>query len=467
MNEAVTKLEVDLFTREEIDQYLSHFCMAKKLSKEETSLIGSLKEREYEILARPVQINMFTKIISSLSKSKNIELTRYRLYQEFVKRFVRREQGKRAREINSNNEEVNIGYNDPRSKFMQNIAWWMLTDRRENRFLPIDLPFDLLPSELKSKGNTTTSIREALIGSIVEHSDKEGANAGLIGKKGANYFYFPHKSYMEFLVSQYFCREQFSKEMYREFFSYANPEMISFVQEGPNIGAQNIAQGLEHVLGNVPRGILKIATSSSDFIKKMQEGRISTLSTPQKYLAYEYFINEKKWKDLERFLLLIVGSAKTNKTISPAFVLMSDHILLNPSKDIIPLLVKQSLEALPNVVFDELLTGSRTENYTDANFVNAFILCRCLQAHSDGVWHFKPLPLLSNGIKLAGSSMHCDGYGKADGKKLNSSIPINKDKIIDLISTQGGIRKKQVKQYFKLRSTPTLDIGGRAAELLS
>ena len=465
-NETVTTLEVAQFSKEEIDQYLAHFCKDKNLSTIEINFIGSLKEREYEILARPVQINMFTKIVNSLSNSTYAELTRYRLYQEFVKRFVRREIGKKARKTSSQDQKMKIGYNDPRSKFMQNIAWWILTNHRENRFLPNDIPYEVLPKELKVRGSDLASIREALIGSIVEHSDNGDAESGLIGKKGANYFYFPHKSYMEFLVSQYFCRVAFTKEMYREFFVYANPEMISFVREGPNEGAQNIAQGLEYVLGNVPRELIKIASGSANFQVDISDERIGKLNNPRKYLTYEHLLSKGGLSDIEKFLLRITSVARTNKTISAMFILNGDYISQRNSKNFIGRLIAMALINLPDVILEEILLGSRRENYTDNNFVYSIILCRCLIIDPDGIWYFKPSTLLTYGVKLAANSMHCSEYGKSEEKKVFERIQIYTDDIKELITADGAKKQKLIKDFFDLKSIPSLRLDGRAGELI-
>lgn len=467
VNDTIEKFEVDQFTREEVDKYLAHFCKENKISGNEKNFISDLKEREYEILARPVQLNMFTKIISSLSKTADIKLTRYRLYLEFVKRFVRRESEKKARSVTDNHENIKFGYDDPRSKFMQNIAWWILTERRENRFLPSDIPNIALPTELRLKKSRIASIREALIGSIVEHTDKTDSETGLIGKKGANYFYFPHKSYMEFLVSQYFCREEFTKEMYRQFFNYANPEMISFVREGPNVGAQNIELGLEYVLGNVPREVIQIASTSYNFIKYVESESLLEISHSRKYLAYEYFTLNNKFENLEKLILIMHNKAYVNKSISAYLILTGDYLLKHNTESFACRLIAQSLDNLPNLLIEEILRGDRVERYPDSNFLNSAILFRYLRVDRDGIWKFDPGNLHSDGIRMSGNSMYCDGYGNFQGNTLNDEIMIDTDRVKEFVRTSDAKKIQLAETFLGMKSIPTLKIAGRLAEFIT
>ena len=467
LNDNVSRLEVDQFSHEEIDGYLANFCENGQLTVDEKNFINNLKEQEYEILARPVQISMFTKIISALSKSSSTTLTRYGLYSEFVKQFALREEQKPARSMAAEDPGLQLGYNDPRSKFMQNIAWWILTEHKENRFLPTDIPDQSLPNQLNSKKGKLTSVREALVGSVVEHAPDGKSDTGLIGMKGANYYYFPHKSYIEFLVSQYFCRKDFTKKMYRNFFSSANPEMISFVSEGPNLGAQNIALGLEHVLGNVPREIIKIGAGSKDLEQELGSGNYRELSSPRKYLAYENLLQNNQLAEIEKLLLNSITNARTNKSISSSFILLGDYILKHQPEEFITRIISVALTNISDVILQELVLGNRTENHLDTTFVYCTLLSRCLRINSKKSWSFKPSLLVANGAKIAGNSMRCDDYGKYDGKILRQEIDFTPIAVQKLSNDGLQIPKRQlIADFFQLKLPPRLYYGGRAAEYI-
>ncbi|WP_416881432.1 NACHT domain-containing protein [Marivita sp.] len=381
------KFEVDRFTKEEVNRYLECFCQARALSDEEISLVKNLRESEYEILSRPVQASMFTKILTSLSRRHDGQLTRYKLYLEFIRRFAIREEEKPARSLVRNKGDYQLGYSDPRSVFMQKIAWWLSTVHRENRFLPSEVPVGTLPKELRLGRGDTDSIREALVGSVAEHVSKS-KSSGLVGVKGPNFYYFPHKSYIEFLVSQYFCREDFSKEMYRTFFSFANPEMISFVREGPEVGARNISMGLEHVLGHVPREILQIGAESNRIKDEIMRKEYAKLSVAARYMVYERFCLMDDLSDMENFLLTCINSARVQKNVSTAMRLVGDYLLKFDGQTFVPRLVANSFNSMIDVQFRSFLNGGFPERAGDRFYADFVILRKCISYSAKSNWRF-------------------------------------------------------------------------------
>ncbi len=113
---------------------------------------------------------------------------------------------------------------------MQAMAWWLLNAKKENRFLPEEVPSELIPVSIRSGRQSATAVREALVGSVIEPVSQ----AGVLNSKAKKYYFFPHKSYLEFLVANYFdSAERFSVEMYREFMRNINGEILTFLEEGP------------------------------------------------------------------------------------------------------------------------------------------------------------------------------------------------------------------------------------------
>lgn len=357
---------------------------------------------------------MFTKILSALSKKNRTELTRYELYLEFVRRFSVREEGKAARSLVKDNTSIEFGYSDPRSIFMQNIAWWVSTVHRDNRFLPSDIPITTLPREIRGAKDNITAVREALVGSVAEHISRQKAD-GLVGKKGANYYYFPHKSYIEFLVSQYFCRNDFSKEMYRTFFTFANPEMISFVAEGPSIGANNIAKGLGHVLGNVAGELIRIAARSESIELAIQDRNFARLSPPGMYLAYQYFLDRGDLDTIENILLTSINASNIQKKSSTALRLCGDYLIRFRSANFAARVVANAFMGINPVDLRNLVNDISKESHFNANFIHRFVLGKCVNRVSAEFWSIDPSALTSGADETIQYGMRCEDFGRADG----------------------------------------------------
>src|SRR6266540_403620 len=204
MERKLSTVEVAFFTKNEITWYPDKFLKnrAEKLTPGQLEnlqrLMESLPDSEDSILSRPVQLKMFTKIIDECLNSST-PLNRYELYKRFIYSFIARESRKPARQPT----EGSLGkrdLQDDRAKFMQAMAWWVLNGKKENRFLAEEIPTEMIPASFRIKRETTAAVREALVGSVIEPISQ----TGVLGSKARRYYYFPHKSYLEFLVANFF-----------------------------------------------------------------------------------------------------------------------------------------------------------------------------------------------------------------------------------------------------------------------
>ncbi|ABD54917.1 NACHT domain-containing protein [Jannaschia sp. CCS1] len=451
-SDGLRKFELDLLSRKETEEYIENFKAVNDLTDEELILINELQDSEFEILSRPVQLSMFTKVTRTYSKRRDGPLTRYKLYEEFVKRFTHREEKKPARALLNGNHSYQVGYNDPRSQFMQNLAWWISTSHRENRFLPNEIPVATLPRELRQGRKKVDAIREALVGSIAEHNIKQ-KETGVVGRKGANYYYFPHKSYIEFLVSQYFCRVQFNKEMYRDFFKFANPEMISFVKEGPNVGAQNITQGMQHVISNVPRDLITIGSQSEILRENAQSMIGGTLTDANRFLLYELFIQSNAVEDIERLLLFSVNNSRVKKNISTALRLNRDYLLRFGSSSYAERLVANSLLASSPVRIKQASEDQFIPGYMDGAFIPQLVLGKCLQRSKSLTWRFSPLALNEQDEGKTSSGFRCEDYGHSGVQKgTGKLLKIRPAKIWEVFSkgSTTSFVRAEAKQFLGL-----------------
>lgn len=322
------KIEVDLLRRDQVASYLENF-LEKKASDPNIERLTQFKDRalqdEFDILSRPVQLNMFTSIMSSLATS-GAKFSRYDLYFQFIYRFVLRENAKSSRRFTADQTSGSaLGYSDPRTIFMQNLAWWLLTEKKENRFKAHEVPSDFIPQSLRHSRGGDAALREIIVGSAVEHLGEKRTNA--IGTKGPKIYYFPHKSYVEFLVAEFFCREKFSIEMYRTFFRYTNSEILSFIAEGPAEAVANVRTGLDHAKGTVSSEVLTIAARDPG-IEREEDALAGGNTTPGSlYVYYRYLINnQKSAQKIESFLFNAMTKASSVNRIAAAYTLFSDYL---------------------------------------------------------------------------------------------------------------------------------------------
>lgn len=295
------KAEVAFFSKSEVETYLSNFISrrAQPLSERESlrykAIIASLPDNEESILSRPIQLKMFTSIIDDCLDG-GMDLTRYEIYDRFIYRFIKRELQKPARRTSEDNKEDS----DSRAIFMQSVAWWIINIKKENRFLAAEIPTEAIPRDSKRKATSEAALREALVGSVIEKVSAQG----VLDKKENRYYYFPHKSYIEFLVAQHFSNQKFNKEfnkdMYVSFLQNMNSEILSFVEEGPMSGIQNLRRGLQLMIGHVDYKLVEVCANKQDISEELVQH--NSFGAPADiYVHYTYLI--KKDLDPKQYLL--------------------------------------------------------------------------------------------------------------------------------------------------------------------
>lgn len=384
--EDISRVEVSPLSPKQIDQYIANF-RAKPPRRdgagEEFNLSGYDAE-ELDILSRPVQLSMYTKILKKNARLSG-RLTRHALYSEFVFEFVKREQSKDARKVEVGDNA--LGYSDPRSVFMQNVAWWVLVEKRENRFTASELPRDLIPLQLIKEGKSSGSLREALVGSVIEritHSTEA------VGTKGGTLFYFPHKSYLEFLVAGYFVRGKFSREMFAKFFRFANKEILSFIMDGPPEGVINIKLGLEYVRGQTMRDFFRAASLHPDY------DTADGISPSPSRLAPEIFtIYEKRLsigQDLDTIDLYIFDSFRTATTLPKFYAALQiacEHMNRHERRGLLERLIAFVITSLDEMHLQEIYNSNQTHLYhvtgEDIRAIRSVFLSTCIVIDGDRI----------------------------------------------------------------------------------
>lgn len=140
-------------------------------------------ERQKELLSRPIHAKIMAELISD-PYIKLDQFNKFTLYDEFLTSLMSRERTKSNR-IHTPKRE--------RHSFLYNLAWfiWSRKDVHSLAFRLSDLPNELFSSSLRVENDEIDDRkRDLLSGSFIE-------------EKTPMLFYFPHRSFHEFLVSCY------------------------------------------------------------------------------------------------------------------------------------------------------------------------------------------------------------------------------------------------------------------------
>jgi hypothetical protein len=374
------KVEVDLLSRDQVATYLENF-LTRKAGDPNIERLSQFKERaledEFDILSRPVQLNMFTTIMSSLAAPEG-KFSRYDLYFQFIYRFVHRENTKSSRKlIAEQTTGSSIGYSDPRTIFMQKLAWWLLTEKKENRFRAHEVPAEFIPQSLRQSRGGDAALREIIVGSVVEHLSEHASN--VIRTKGPKIYYFPHKSYVEFLVAEFFCREKFSIEMYVVFFRYMNSEILSFIAEGPAEAVANVRTGLEHAKGTISVEVLTIA-ARDPAIEQEEATLAEGNTTPGRlYVYYRYLlVHERSQQQVENFLFNAMIKANSISRVAAAYAMMSDYMGQKRSNPLAERFIAFVLNKVGIFKLKEMLSDGASIYTVDGPSAHMVFLSKCI-----------------------------------------------------------------------------------------
>ncbi|UVD58986.1 hypothetical protein NE852_12685 [Rhizobium sp. Pop5] len=149
-----------MLTRDQIETYLDN-AISKKGSVPESllKLRDYVLDNELDVLSRPVQLKMFCSVMQKFY-GRELMFNRYELYKIFIYEFVKREGKKNSRRISSQSNDTIVGFSDIRTIFMQNIAWWLFTVKKENRFTAEEIPESFIPVEVRANNSLEGALKE-------------------------------------------------------------------------------------------------------------------------------------------------------------------------------------------------------------------------------------------------------------------------------------------------------------------
>jgi hypothetical protein len=168
------------------------------------------------LVLRPVQ----AKMLADLAMDPGVQwrsFSRYGLYAEFIERIIQREVEKPTRSAFAFDERLD---------FHRLLAWMLWTRAQGSGFKLVDLPPDFLGRFAREDldiGDDSAIARDLISGSLLER------------KTGDSYF-FPHRSFVEFLVADLLCSEEMDSTKLNAVSSSLNDEVADFIKESGRTG---------------------------------------------------------------------------------------------------------------------------------------------------------------------------------------------------------------------------------------
>lgn len=207
------------FQLSQIEEYISKYVEVLKKQKTKTivstqidkllNLVTSNKENQLlDLASRPVQLKMLLEILPYYQGDID-NLTTTILYSEFIDLVIRRELTKKAREAFSVKD---------RRRFASELAFWMWENNTGTEVLVSSLSENLF-EEFKLPGVPLDSVkRDLLSGCFLERKPPEG-------------LYFPHRSFLEFLVAERLAEMIAKRDPRVPLIIYVSPEITQFFIE--------------------------------------------------------------------------------------------------------------------------------------------------------------------------------------------------------------------------------------------
>ncbi len=213
------EIEVGLFTDEQLKDFIPKFVrysadqapinsydfINEEFCKQRINELLDKKHRE--LISRPVHARMLTLIALATTETLS-SFTTFHLYETFYERILEREDSRPARQKISKDE---------RKDFVVKLAWerWLKGGDRGFSFKDVEtLNFQLKAPEAPRQD----ILRDLIIGSIVE-------------PKGDNFFYFTHRSFQEFLVSQHILQLGWGANAISDIDRALGQNVLDFIEE--------------------------------------------------------------------------------------------------------------------------------------------------------------------------------------------------------------------------------------------
>ena len=272
-----------------------------------------------DILQRPVQSKMLAEIVNDPGIDLG-KISRFTLYDLFIKKILRREEQKSARRHLSSSDQL---------QFMRQLAWWLWTDKKTRTFTAMEIPTELIQrfqpssSQLPFEGLR----RELLVGSLVE----ERHTGHFLSEKAGGVFYFPHNTFTEFLVADYIMSKELLGVDAKRLPEALYGEVPTFLREHPSPDAMMFAyrriKAASVSMNTASISVILNEVGIRSYLDGLQEDRADPWDICLKYLLVKGEEGESKAR---AFLYDCLSSPSQSTELAAIFCLFYEEGTANP-----------------------------------------------------------------------------------------------------------------------------------------
>jgi hypothetical protein len=215
-----TELHLLPFTPDQIVRFIENYALLLPDREIVQHLLGEAsdglgRELKSPLLVdlghRPVQLKMLVEVLPDYEGSID-SLTTVLLYSEFIDLIIRRESEKQTRDVYTHAE---------RRQFASELAYWMWAEHLSAVRLD-QIPDSLFVPYRRERGGELPSLdvvkRDLLGACFLDRKEPEG-------------YFFPHRSYQEYLVAERLHRMINGREVLSMEVGYLTPELVNFLLE--------------------------------------------------------------------------------------------------------------------------------------------------------------------------------------------------------------------------------------------
>lgn len=217
------ELQLCPFTRHQVSSFIQNY-MQTQLADDQANtdkrqrVVRYLENLEspqgvrlLDLASRPVQLHMLMKLLPEYTGSID-RLTVAVLYSEFIDLLLRREGSKSARTAFSKEQRL---------RFIARLAYWMWQDGQRS-----DVALSQIPESLFEH-----HIKQGYLDAHPMDIKRDLVSGGFLDRKPPNTFYFPHRSFQEFLVAEELRYMIYTHDPAINDCGYLTPEAEVFVFE--------------------------------------------------------------------------------------------------------------------------------------------------------------------------------------------------------------------------------------------
>jgi Restriction endonuclease len=273
-----------------------------------------------DILSRPVQAKMLAEVAADPDADLS-NISRFTLYELFIKSILRREEQKAARRHLGTAQRIH---------FMRLLAWWLWTVKKTRTFTANEIPLDIIQKFQIPNVSLEGLRRELLIGSVLEEK-----NIGyFLAEKDAGIFYFPHTSFTEFLVADYIMSTDFLSIDVDKLPDALYGEVPTFMEEHPSKDA-TFAVYKRMKAARIAMTTDCIQILLNNFTTRMHIELVSPVSADPWDVCMHYFLlhAENKPIDARNFLFTCLATGKPPTELAAMYCIMYEDVLSGSSVD--------------------------------------------------------------------------------------------------------------------------------------